>query len=345
MDSAVRFHNVSLRYARVLALDGIDLEIRSGEFFGILGPSGSGKTSCLRLIAGFDRPSEGAIELHGRSVAGVPPYDRDVNTVFQDYALFPHMTIEQNVAFGLMVKGVERRERRIRVREILEMVRLEGLGERRPNQLSGGQRQRVALARVLVNQPRVLLLDEPLGALDLKLRQQMQVELRSLQRTLGITFIFVTHDQGEALSMSDRLAVFNRGRIEQIGTPQEIYERPSTRFAAEFVGDSNIVERRDSDTPAHERGVFSLRPEKVHLSTRELRASDRSIAVAGEVADVQFHGASVRYVVSLPDASSMTAVVGNLGSRAEAPAVRSGTRVWLNWNLDDLHRLRESGGH
>jgi putative spermidine/putrescine transport system ATP-binding protein len=294
------------------------------------------------LIAGFDRPSEGMIELHGRPAAAVPPYDRDVNTVFQDYALFPHMTIEQNVGFGLMVKGVDRRERRSRVGEMLEMVRLEGFGERRPSQLSGGQRQRAALARALINRPSVLLLDEPLGALDLKLRQQMQVELRSLQRRLGITFIFVTHDQGEALSMSDRLAVFNRGRIEQVGTPREIYEQPSTRFSAEFVGDSNIVERRDSDAPLRERGVFSLRPEKVQLSTREPGSGERSIAVIGEVADVQFHGASVRYVVSVSDGSSMTAVAGNLGSRAEAPTVEPGVRVWLSWNFDDLHRLRES---
>jgi putative spermidine/putrescine transport system ATP-binding protein len=344
MDSAVRFRKVSLRYGRVLALDGIDLEIHSGEFFGILGPSGSGKTSCLRLIAGFDRPSEGEIELHGRSAAAVPPYDRDVNTVFQDYALFPHMTIEQNIAFGLMVKGVNRQECRRRVGEMLAMVRLEGVGERRPSQLSGGQRQRVALARALVNRPSVLLLDEPLGALDLKLRQKMQVELRALQRTLGITFIFVTHDQGEALSMSDRLAVFNCGRIEQVGTPREIYESPSTRFSAEFVGDSNIVERRDSNTPTDERGVFSLRPEKVHLSNREPEPDEGSIVVTGEVADVQFHGASVRYVVSLPDGRSMTAVAGNVGSRAEAPAVEPGARVWLNWRSADLHRLRDSEG-
>lgn len=342
MDSAVRFRNVTLRYGRVLALDGIDLEVRAGEFFGILGPSGSGKTSCLRLIAGFDRPSEGEIELHGRLATAIPPYDRDVNTVFQDYALFPHMTVEQNVAFGLMVKGVDRRERENRVAEMLQMVRLENLGGRRPGQLSGGQRQRVALARALVNRPSVLLLDEPLGALDLKLRQQMQVELRELQRSLGITFIFVTHDQSEALSMSERLAVFNRGRIEQVGTPREIYEQPSTRFAAEFVGDSNIVDRRDPSFPVSERGLFSLRPEKVHLSTHEMRSETQSPAVAGEIADVQFHGASVRYVVSLSDGRSMTAVAGNLGSRSDAPSVEAGSRVWLGWNAADLHRLRES---
>jgi len=268
-----------------------------------------------------------------------------VNTVFQDYALFPHMTIEENVGFGLMVKGVDSRERRERVGEMLEMVRLEGFGARCPNQLSGGQRQRAALARALVNRPSVLLLDEPLGALDLKLRQQMQVELRSLQRTLGITFIFVTHDQGEALSMSDRLAVFNRGRIEQVGTPREIYERPSTRFSAEFVGDSNIVEQRDPRLPRGEQGVFSLRPEKVELATRQPEAAEQSVAVAGEVADVQFHGASVRYVVALEDGRAMTAVAGNLGSRAQAAPVQPGARVWLSWRLDDLHRLSESEIH
>ncbi len=344
MDSAVRFRKVSLRYGRVVALDGIDLAIRSGEFFGILGPSGSGKTSCLRLIAGFDRPTEGEIELHDRPATAVAPYDRDVNTVFQDYALFPHMNVEQNVGFGLMVKGVGRRARRERVGEMLEMVRLEGLGGRRPSELSGGQRQRVALARALVNRPSVLLLDEPLGALDLKLRQQMQVELRALQRTLGITFIFVTHDQGEALSMSDRLAVFNRGRIEQVGTPREIYEQPSTQFAAQFVGDSNIVEQRDAGAASHARGWFSLRPEKVHLSIREPAADGGSVAVMGVVADVQFHGASVRYVVSLSDGRSMTAVAGNLGSRAEASDVGPGDRVWLNWRFEDLHRLRDPEG-
>jgi putative spermidine/putrescine transport system ATP-binding protein len=342
MDSAVRFRQVFLRYGKVLALDGIDLEIRSGEFFGILGPSGSGKTSCLRLIAGFDRPSQGRIELHGRSAEAVPPYDRDVNTVFQDYALFPHMTIEENVGFGLMVKGVGSRERREQVGEMLEMVRLEGFGQRRPNQLSGGQRQRAALARALVNRPSVLLLDEPLGALDLKLRQQMQVELRSLQRTLAITFIFVTHDQGEALSMSDRLAVFNRGRIEQVGSPREVYERPATLFSAEFVGDSNIVEQRDPALLRDEQGLFSLRPEKVQLAARQPEAAERTTAVAGEVADVQFHGASVRYVVALADGRLMTAVAGNLGSRSELPAVQPGACVWLSWSFDDLHRLRES---
>jgi putative spermidine/putrescine transport system ATP-binding protein len=342
VEVAVGFRNVSLRYGSVLALDRVELEIHSGEFFGILGPSGSGKTSCLRLIAGFDRPSEGAIELHGRAATQLAPYDRDVNTVFQDYALFPHMTVEQNVEFGLRVKGVDRRERRRRAGEMLEMVHLAGFGARRPGELSGGQRQRVALARALVNRPSVLLLDEPLGALDLQLRQRMQVELRALQRRLGITFIFVTHDQGEALSMSDRLAVFHRGRIEQLGTPREIYEQPATRFAAEFVGDSNIVEKPPgaSSEPA---GIFSLRPEKVTLSTSEPRVDDGSTAIAGEVADVQYHGASVRYVVSLADGRSMTAISASPGTRSDAEGLAAGHRVWLSWRARDLHRLRDLG--
>jgi putative spermidine/putrescine transport system ATP-binding protein len=248
------------------------------------------------------------------------------------------MTVEQNVAYGLMVKGVGRSERRSRVEEMLEMVRLGGYSGRRPNELSGGQRQRVALARALVNRPSVLLLDEPLGALDLKLRQQMQVELRSLQRTLGITFIFVTHDQGEALSMSDRLAVFNQGEIEQLGTPREIYERPSTRFAAEFVGDSNIVEQPETASV----GVFSLRPEKVRVSVSAPEADPGVIAIAGEVMDVQFHGATVRYVVSLTDGNSITAVMGNRGSRADLETVEIGSDVWLAWNSHDMHRLSDT---
>ena len=339
MGRAVRFRNVTLRYGTVCALDRVNLDIADGEFFGILGPSGSGKTSCLRLIAGFERPTSGTIELHDRSAETVPPYDRDVNTVFQDYALFAHMTVEQNVAYGLMVKGVGRPERHRRVIEMLEMVRLEGFGSRRPSELSGGQRQRVALARALVNRPSVLLLDEPLGALDLKLRQQMQVELRSLQRKLGITFIFVTHDQGEALSMSDRLAVFNEGEIEQVGTPREIYERPTTRFAAEFVGDSNIVDRRGTAAAGGLEGLFSLRPEKVRVSDAEPEAGQGVIAAAGQVVDVQFHGATVRYVVSLPEGATMTAVISNRGSHADAPPVATGASVWLAWDPSDMHRL------
>ncbi|MDH5305762.1 MAG: ABC transporter ATP-binding protein [Myxococcales bacterium] len=341
MDIAVRFRNVALRFGATRALDGVDLEIGDGEFFGILGPSGSGKTSCLRLIAGFERPTQGTIELYGRAAEAIPPYDRDVNTVFQDYALFPHMSVEQNVAYGLLVKRVGRSERRARVQEMLEMVRLEGFGPRRPSELSGGQRQRVALARALINRPRALLLDEPLGALDLKLRQQMQVELRSLQRALGITFIFVTHDQGEALSMSDRLAVFNAGRIEQIGTPREIYERPATRFAAEFVGDSNLVDLRGDRARAGVAGLFSVRPEVVRLAASEPALEPGWIARAGRVSDVQFHGASVRTVVALEGDRSMSVVTHSRRADREERNPGIGERVWLAWRIADMHRLDE----
>jgi putative spermidine/putrescine transport system ATP-binding protein len=343
MDTAVRFHEVALHYGDARALDGVDLEIADGEFFGILGPSGSGKTSCLRLIAGFERPTAGSIELHGRAAETIPPYDRDVNTVFQDYALFPHMSVAQNVAYGLMVKGVRRGERNRRVREMLEKVRLEGFESRRPSELSGGQRQRVALARALVNQPSVLLLDEPLGALDLKLRQQMQIELRALQRAIGITFIFVTHDQGEALSMSDRLAVFNAGRIEQVGTPHEIYERPATRFAAEFVGDSNILELRAAHGVTTHTGLFSVRPEKIRLLASEPAQEPELLRAVGRVSDVQFHGASVRTVVTLEDGRSMSATTETGTAATDARRLSIGHTVWLAWRTADMHRVDAPG--
>src|SRR5260221_3004591 len=239
---AVAFHGVHRHFGTVRAVDGVDLAIAPGEFFAMLGPSGSGKTTCLRLIAGFEQPTEGRIEIFGESEAGVPAYRRPVNTVFQDYALFPHMNVLENVCYGLMIRGMDRAERRRLGVEALELVKLVGLEARKPGELSGGQRQRVALARALVLRPKVLLLDEPLGALDLKLREAMQAALRSLQRSLGITFVFVTHDQGEALSMADRVAVFNNGRIVQVGSPEDIYERPRTRFVAYFVGGSDIVD-------------------------------------------------------------------------------------------------------
>ncbi len=257
---AVRLVDVRRSYGDVHAVAGVDLEIAQGEFFTMLGPSGSGKTTTLRLIAGFEQPDAGLIELGGVDVTQTPPFERDVNTVFQDYALFPHMTVGENVEYGLRVKGVGRTERRAKVEEALALVRLPGLATRRPAQLSGGQRQRVALARALVNGPKVLLLDEPLGALDLKLRQEMQIELKRIQREVsagGITFVFVTHDQDEALTMSDRIAVFNEGRIEQIGTPAEIYEHPETEFVAGFVGISNVLER--------DGRRFTVRPEKIHM--------------------------------------------------------------------------------
>ena len=253
----VRLTGLRKTYGDVVAVDSVDLEIARGEFFTMLGPSGSGKTTTLRMIAGFERPDAGTIELGGKDVSRLPPFDRDVNTVFQDYALFPHMTVQENVAYGLMVKKVPKAERRLRAGEALEMARLEGYGDRKPAQLSGGQRQRVALARAIVNKPQVLLLDEPLGALDLKLRQEMQIELKRIQREVGITFVYVTHDQEEALTMSDRIAVFNRGRIEQVGPPAEVYEHPVSEFIAGFVGVSNVIER--------DGRRYTVRPEKIHV--------------------------------------------------------------------------------
>src|SRR3972149_6666255 len=262
---AVRFSHVSRHFGEIRAVDDVSLDILDGEFFTLLGPSGSGKTTCLRLIAGFDRPTAGSILLHEKDVSRLPPYERDVNTVFQDYALFPHMTVMENVAYGLMIKKLPKAEREARSGEMLELVRLTGMGQRRPSQLSGGQRQRVALARALVNRPRVLLLDEPLGALDLKLRQAMQIELKEIQQQVGLTFIYVTHDQEEALTMSDRLAVFNQGRVEQVGTPAEVYERPATGFVAGFVGTSNVLEGDAAKVVAGDAQAFTIRPEKIAM--------------------------------------------------------------------------------
>ena len=277
-------------YGEVVAVAGIDLEVEPGEFFTMLGPSGSGKTTTLRMIAGFEDPSGGTIELAGEDVSGVPPYDRAVNTVFQDYALFPHMTVGENVAYGLRIAGVAKAERAKRRDEALEMVRLPGYGDRKPGELSGGQRQRVALARAIVNRPKVLLLDEPLGALDLKLREQMQVELKSIQGEVGITFVYVTHDQDEALTMSDRIAVFNEGRIEQVSPPVELYEQPATEFVAGFVGVSNLLER--------DGARFTIRPEKIQLV--DPGAAPNGLRTErGRIADVAYAGMVTRYTVAL----------------------------------------------
>jgi putative spermidine/putrescine transport system ATP-binding protein len=299
----------------------------------MLGPSGSGKTTVLRMIAGFERPTAGRIELAGQEVTGLAPFERDVHTVFQDYALFPHMTVEQNVAYGLKVRKVPRAERLARARRALADVRLEGYGRRRPSQLSGGQRQRVALARALVGRPRVLLLDEPLGALDLKLREQMQVELKAIQREVGITFVFVTHDQEEALTMSDRIAVFNQGRIEQIGTPAEIYERPATAFVAGFVGTSNLLAGEAAQRVVGDPGTYSIRPEKIRVLKESADADEpEHSTAAGTVVEVVYLGDVTRFLVDLDAGGRLTALQQNLETSSEDVAAYRGTRVRLRWH-------------
>jgi putative spermidine/putrescine transport system ATP-binding protein len=338
MTAAVEFKDVSRHYGKVRAVDGVSIAIRDGEFFSMLGPSGSGKTTCLRLIAGFEQPSSGSIRIHGVEAAGVPPFKRDVNTVFQDYALFPHMNVRDNVAYGLMVKGVAKAERHARSAEALAMVALEAYGERKPSQLSGGQRQRVALARALVNRPRVLLLDEPLGALDLKLREQMQGELKSLQRKLGITFVYVTHDQSEALSMSDRVAVFNHGRIEQVDTPRNLYMRPTTVFVANFVGTSNVLSGDQASRLAGSARPFSLRPEHIRLAREAVTDAD-CVCVGGRVEDVQYHGASSRVELEVSDGLRLVVSVNNEeGGDSQAPVV--GEAVFCHWSREAMVPLR-----
>ena len=295
--AAIEFRGVTRTYGVTRAVDDVSLTVAPGEFFSMLGPSGSGKTTCLRLIAGFEAPDAGAVCLEGREVSSVPPYERDVNTVFQDYALFPHMDVLTNVAYGLRVRGVAMAERQRRAAEALSMVKLAGFGERRPGQLSGGQKQRVALARALVNRPRVLLLDEPLGALDLKLREEMQIELKGLQRRLGITFVYVTHDQGEALSMSDRVAVFNNGRIEQLAAPRELYDRPGTPFVARFVGSSNVIDGDFAARLTGSRQPFAVRAEHIVALTTGATLPDAHIEYTGALLDVQYHGATSRWQV------------------------------------------------
>ncbi|MDY0881350.1 ABC transporter ATP-binding protein [Dongia soli] len=338
---AVTFQSVSRHYGAVKAVDNVSFEILDGEFFAMLGPSGSGKTTCLRLIAGFEHPTSGSISVHGRSMVGVPPYDRDVNTVFQDYALFPHMTVAENVAYGLMIKKVPGAERKRRAEEALEMVALAGFGNRKPSQLSGGQRQRVALARALVNRPSVLLLDEPLGALDLKLREQMQVELKAIQRQVGITFIYVTHDQGEALSMSDRIAVFNQGRIEQMAPPSELYERPKTAFVAGFVGVSNLLNGDFAARLTGESGACSIRPEKIHVEPAgngvPRSHADRAMSTAGTVKSVLYLGAGSRYEVALANGGDLTVMLQN---RDSSYLPNQGESVLLWWNAKDLMRFQ-----
>ncbi|HEY5817975.1 MAG TPA: ABC transporter ATP-binding protein [Mesorhizobium sp.] len=328
MIPAVSFKKLSRHFGSVKAVDGVDLDIQPGEFFAMLGPSGSGKTTCLRLIAGFEQPSSGAISIFGERAEGVPPYRRNVNTVFQDYALFPHLNVLDNVAYGLMVKGVGKAERVKAANEALAMVRLPAYGERKPSQLSGGQRQRVALARALVNRPKVLLLDEPLGALDLKLRENMQEELKALQKSLGITFIFVTHDQGEALSMADRVAVFNDGRIMQVGTPQDIYQRPASRFVADFVGSSNVLPPEFVKRYSGQNSWASLRPEAIRL-----RRDTSGDGVAGRVVSLNYVGAATRVGV---DAEGLLL---HVTVPAGSAVPEQGDQVMLTFNREHIHLM------
>ncbi|HLA07218.1 MAG TPA: ABC transporter ATP-binding protein [Anaerolineales bacterium] len=336
---AIRFEKVSRYFGDVKAVDHADLEIGDGEFFSMLGPSGSGKTTCLRMIAGFDRPTSGHIYLYGQEVSDLPPYERDVNTVFQDYALFPHMTIENNIAYGLMVKGISKAERMKQVDDMLDLVRLPGFGYRKPSQLSGGQRQRVALARALINHPKVLLLDEPLGALDLKLRQQMQVELKAIQKRVGITFIFVTHDQEEALTMSDRIAVFNEGEIIQVGTPAEIYERPASPFVAGFVGTSNLVSGEVAKRITGSEQTFSVRPEKIHLTSISEAPAGDMISMDGTVRDVVYLGLFTRYLVEVEGGTDLVVVEQNLKTTSMDVLSAKGQKVRLSWHKDHISRL------
>jgi len=329
--AAVRLESVGKRFGDVLAVDGIDLDVRDGEFFSMLGPSGSGKTTTLRMIAGFERPTSGRVLLHGVDVTDTPPFDRDVNTVFQDYALFPHMSVGDNVAYGLMVRKVPKAERVARVTEALRMVRLPGYETRKPSQLSGGQRQRVALARSLVNRPRVLLLDEPLGALDLKLREEMQIELKAIQQQVGITFIYVTHDQEEALTMSDRLAVFNEGRIEQVGAPADVYEQPATRFVAGFVGTSNLLSGPVAEAIIGRSGTFTVRPEKIRITDPSSEVAADENSALGHIRDVVYLGSDTRFIVALDAGADLVVTRQNLATSSTEALALQGQAVRLVW--------------
>ena len=341
---AVLLDGVVKRFGDVTAVDGVHLEVREGEFFSMLGPSGSGKTTCLRMIAGFEQPSAGRILLGGVDVAGLPPYQRDVNTVFQDYALFPHMTVADNVAYGLMVKRVPRGQRARDVQDALDMVRLGEFGARKPGELSGGQRQRVALARALVMRPRVLLLDEPLGALDLKLRQAMQIELKEIQQAVGLTFIYVTHDQEEALTMSDRMAVFNEGRVEQVGTPAEVYERPATGFVAGFVGVSNVLDGDPAKAVTGEPTAFTIRPEKIAMLSPDAPVGVEDCTATGHVREVVYLGAITRYIVGLDVGGTLVVMQQNLTTSSMEALQIKGKAVRLVWLRRNNRSVETAGG-
>ena len=341
--AAVSLRGVRKTYGDVVAVDRVSLDVGDGEFFAMLGPSGSGKTTTLRMIAGFELPTEGEVLLNGADVSRLPPYQRDVNTVFQDYALFPHMSVGENVGYGLMVRRVGKGERKTRVGEALEMVRLPGYEARKPSQLSGGQRQRVALARALVNRPKLLLLDEPLGALDLKLREEMQIELKAIQKDVGITFLFVTHDQDEALTLSDRLAVFNGGRVEQVGSPAEVYENPATAFVAGFVGTSNLLTGDAARAIAGAEGTFTVRPEKIHLADPGEEPTAAQCSVNGTVREVVYLGVNTRYIVSLDGGGELVVVQQNQATSSMQALAARGRQVRLIWDREHNRTVAATG--
>ncbi|MEY3319286.1 MAG: hypothetical protein RL540_1661 [Actinomycetota bacterium] len=327
----IEIRGLSKAFGSVKAVDGVDLDINAGEFLTLLGPSGSGKTTVLRMIAGFEDPDTGTINLNGNDITHLPPYERDVNTVFQDYALFPHMDVITNIEYGLRVKKVDKKERRAKALEALEQVRLSGYENRKPSQLSGGQRQRVALARALVNRPSVLLLDEPLGALDLKLRQQMQIELKELQREVGITFIFVTHDQEEALTMSDRIAVFDKGKIQQLDRPAAIYERPTNEFVAGFVGVSNLISGSAAQSLLGQSGTFTVRPEKIQISD--------SAGADGTIKEVEYLGPATRFIVDLDAGVRLVVLKQNSAESASEVMNMRGKKIKLSWDKESEYRV------
>ncbi|MCC5815401.1 MAG: ABC transporter ATP-binding protein [Leptospira sp.] len=338
--SAVEFQSISCHFGDVKAVDQVSFSIREGEFFSMLGPSGSGKTTCLRMIAGFEQPTSGTVKIHGKDAGKLPPYERDVNTVFQDYALFPHMSVGENVEYGLMIKKIPKAERKKQALEMLDLIRLPDVYDRRPSQLSGGQRQRVALARALINKPRVLLLDEPLGALDLKLREQMQIELKQLQRKVGITFVFVTHDQEEALSMSDRIAVFSQGKVEQIGTPYEIYEKPNTEFVANFVGLSNILSGKEAQELLGSDKTYLIRPEKIGiqpLGTNDESANSSDIKLECEIEELVYSGSNTKIEAKSNSGLKIISVIPN--SQKYISEFQRGSKVKLSWSLGDCREL------
>ncbi|UOQ57573.1 ABC transporter ATP-binding protein [Leucobacter allii] len=329
---AVAVQGVHKQFGELVAVKDLDIDIRAGEFFSMLGPSGSGKTTVLRMIAGFEEPSAGRILLHGADVTRAAPFDREVNTVFQDYALFPHLSIAENVAYGLKVRGVARGARAGLVEEALAQVRLEHVAGRLPSQLSGGQRQRIALARALILRPKVLLLDEPLGALDKQLREEMQVELKQIQREVGITFIFVTHDQEEALTLSDRVAVFNDGRIEQVGSPREVYEFPETEFVARFLGVTNLLPSPLSLRLLGDPQVHSLRPERVRLTDPAAPVEEGAVAIPGTVAETVYAGPHTRYLVDSADGTRFIAERQNAHTPRVGPGIARGDRVSIRFD-------------